>query len=41
MTLGQESFARVSLEKKPLPFISQLVPESMELGIMRPMYNVT
>lgn len=41
MALGQESFACISLEKESLPFITQLVPESMKLGIMRSMYNVT
>lgn len=41
MALRQESLACVSLEEKALPFITQLVPESMKLGVMRPMYNVT
>jgi hypothetical protein len=40
MAIGQKSFACVAFVEEALPFIAQLVPEGVKLGVMRSVYNV-
>lgn len=36
LALGKEAFACVTFHKQGLVFVTQLVPEIVEIGIMRP-----
>jgi hypothetical protein len=40
VAIGQESFACIAFVEEALPFITQLVPEGVKLGVVRSVYNV-